>query len=628
MQQWNRKSWVGLWLMLTSSSAAGLVGVDPEVRFGANSSGLILNLGGGSTRKHSAFGLTGNTIRSQTATVFESLQEELARRRIFPANLGLQITSSDFLGLNAPAEDAVTAVPHFKGIPLCQGSVRAVRLRSGDISVVASQIPGYAVRSPSSYEFPTSADALGPLEEHAASLDRALGDRILVLQKCWIADQSMLNPAAWVTFSMDKLPYRALITSHASPVQQVEPMYFSAVGKAVIFPNNPKDEERVAYSLGDLIGNGKLESSVFTTFVNEAKPAEQCDHAFVYDPGDERYAEVASFTNASRTLSWFTSFLGYEWTDDPLTIRIHEEIGQSPNEKNNALYKPAASTDDGRPNILIGDGDGIQLQNLTLDQDVVSHEFGHHIVYRTLKSTVRESLVLHEGLADFFTFARTDDACLGESICPEGSQFCWTSSCLRTGETTLKFGDSSLPTQAHLRSQFISGMLWDLKIKHSVPIADVARIVYKSLDLFASEMVYEQFIAALINADKELFEGANCNTILTAAKDRGLTTRIADLSCGATSLAAVDASAPLRLKESTDTDSKFILKVSTNADEALATTSLCVSRPQAPGAMLTPCGVVGHDGSTADSSALWWLGLGPFAAMAITRARRRKTSAP
>ena len=92
-----------------------------------------------------------------------------------------------------------------------------------------------------------------------------------------------------------------------------------------------------------------------------------------------------------------------------------------------------------------------------------------------------ESLVLHEGLSDFFTFARTGNACLGESICPATSDFCYVpNQCLRTGDNDLALGDAISSPEPHMKSQFISG-LWDLIKKDKAPANVWAALVLKAV---------------------------------------------------------------------------------------------------------------------------------------------------
>ena len=147
------------------------------------------------------------------------------------------------------------------------------------------------------------------------------------------------------------------------------------------------------------------------------------------------------------------------------------------------------------------------LDNLPKDTDVISHEYGHHVIYKSLKSTRGESLILHEGLADFFVFARTGDGCLGESICPSGSQICEVDQCLRTADNSLVYGEGLYPHKpAHQKGQLISGYLWDLAQSNDVPLEDLERMVLRAIDLLVSDSGIEHFMLALYNADQELHD--------------------------------------------------------------------------------------------------------------------------
>src|SRR5690606_2594621 len=151
----------------------------------------------------------------------------------------------------------------------------------------------------------------------------------------------------------------------------------------------------------------------------------------------------------------------------------------------------------------VGDGDGEKLQNLPKDSDVVSHELGHHVIFQSLTSTKGESLVMHEGLADYFAFARTDDPCLGESICPAGSPVgCeLESQCLRTADNTYVLNVDT-KSEEHFKSQFISGMLWDLR-DNAVPAQDLDEMVIQATGMLLSNSGYHDLILTLMLADKD-----------------------------------------------------------------------------------------------------------------------------
>ena len=103
-----------------------------------------------------------------------------------------------------------------------------------------------------------------------------------------------------------------------------------------------------------------------------------------------------------------------------------------------------------KSNGVIELGRGVQVfNNMGLDIDVVAHEVGHFIVWQGIQFSVPRmdesqkihTAAIHEGLADFFTFASTGDACLAESICSADAfvddrlkRACEAPSCLRLGK--------------------------------------------------------------------------------------------------------------------------------------------------------------------------------------------------
>ena len=56
------------------------------------------------------------------------------------------------------------------------------------------------------------------------------------------------------------------------------------------------------------------------------------------------------------------------------------------------------------------------MENLNNDGDVVVHELGHHILYPYVSDLTGEAILLHEGTADFISYAVFENEDLGESI--------------------------------------------------------------------------------------------------------------------------------------------------------------------------------------------------------------------
>lgn len=351
--------------------------------------------------------------------------------------------------------------------------------------------------------------------------------KIISKEKCYFVTQDDIKPVWQINAKINGLSQR--FWADSDKIYHFENGFFSVQGSLKAYVKNPIDGEVATYKV-ELTGDKTLTSDYFKTKTYSIDRATADDHNFSYNEDDDRFAEVNSFAHASLAHEFFKE-LGYNWSDaKPLDLHVHKVIN---NTTNNALYEPSDSTGTGYPSISIGDGDGKVLQNLPYDGDVVSHEFGHHIVYQTLKTISGESLVLHEGLADYFTFAKTQDPCLGESICPAKSGACWVQSqCLRTADNTISYGDANYSKlSAHPRSQVVSGLLWDLHTKHDIPFEDATKIAYGAVKELSKSSGFYDLILALLIADKKLMNSKYGCTIFDAAEDRGFTEVMDGVDC-------------------------------------------------------------------------------------------------
>ena len=80
---------------------------------------------------------------------------------------------------------------------------------------------------------------------------------------------------------------------------------------------------------------------------------------------------------------------------------------------------------DGAFGLVISNPLEADLASLLTEFDVVAHEYGHHIVFAKVTSTQGDALIIHEGLSDAFVTLMTDDTCIANSICPNGSAACF-----------------------------------------------------------------------------------------------------------------------------------------------------------------------------------------------------------
>lgn len=352
-------------------------------------------------------------------------------------------------------------------------------------------------------------------------------------QNCWVVNShGQIEQHINIETSVNNLPYQFTVSAFGEVVEANQ-KFFDVDAQITSYLRGPQ------YLGGQLItntvevdGSGFLQNDLFRTDVDEeeATKAQANDNVFNFDPNTEKdqFKESNIFQHINEHYT-FLKALGYRLsTNAPIKIEIEEESGTT----NNAYYLSTTP-----PTIFIGNGDGSALRDLALDEDVVSHELGHHVVFASITSINGESLSLHEGLADFFAMAKTSNPFLGESVCPPGSTSCWSTNdsldtsfdYLRTASNSLSVDDIEL--DGHHRGQVISGLLWDLMIQHEVPEADVSALALKSIDYMVAESGFRDFLLSLFLADQNDFNSLYVQEICAEADQRGMSSYIEDLDC-------------------------------------------------------------------------------------------------
>lgn len=458
----------------------------------------------------------------------ETLSDHLYSNGLFEeATLALKHDRS--IGLTSEEDEESPSVNEYgvqiRGVNICGAQVKALKFRNNNTTAALINVPSFSRELPDfDWIELNSAIEMAELELRNQGVDFegiTIGDS----ERCFIMHQESLYPVWNLHLIANETLYKSYVG--ANGVYDLTPVLFHAEGEATVYESNPRDKKLKTFKLSDMSSGGTLENSYFTVSSTGVK-VQESDFKFNYNPDSEadKFEQTSLFVHTNLHYDWFKSH-GHKWQgSNKLTIVAHAIIKGS---VNNALYTPGTSTTP--PRIQVGDGDGIRLQNLPRDGDVVSHELGHHIVYEALKETRGESMVIHEGLADFFTFARTGDACLGESICPAGSDvMCEVEAkCLRTGDNDYVLGRNT-KHEAHFKSQFISGMLWDLREKE-VPGSKLDKLVYNGVLLLLESSGYHDLILGLLLADQDLYNGKYCNAIYQKAVDRGLGDIISDFGC-------------------------------------------------------------------------------------------------
>ncbi|MFK7827859.1 MAG: hypothetical protein AB8G05_27170 [Oligoflexales bacterium] len=164
------------------------------------------------------------------------------------------------------------------------------------------------------------------------------------------------------------------------------------------------------------------------------------------------------------------------------------------------------------------------LENLRTDSDVLFHEYGHYMVYKTLKDTSDgEVFAIHDGFADFIAYMMNGDNCLGESLC-ENTNGCSVRTCLRTGNNEIhlrELPEFIAPGQHYKHSELISGMLWDIHEESELSFDDGLFWIYNTIEYLEHSGNFDNMIKAIIESDIDLFQGENSCAIFNQASKRG-----------------------------------------------------------------------------------------------------------
>jgi hypothetical protein len=292
----------------------------------------------------------------------------------------------------------------------------------------------------------------------------------------YIADNDQLIPA-WTIEGRHRQGYPLKIIFHGLDgsilyVQQDE--FALLTDKISVYEKNPKDGKMIETDMPLLRDTGYLDSKFFSVFGPKDSSESSSDSLMsksstrirldnrgitysAFRPQDtQAFDQLQIYFYAMRSFQWLWEKFGLD--PDPTKNFVSIYVGGSINGRyDNAMYLPS----DSGSAVLIAQNE--KLENLARDRDVVSHELAHHIIYRGIKSSAGESGVLHEGTADYLTYAQSLDPYLAESIVP-GAPYLRTA--LMVGENPSEKLSSKMTN--HAKGQYWSALLWDLgeKVGH------------------------------------------------------------------------------------------------------------------------------------------------------------------
>ncbi len=298
---------------------------------------------------------------------------------------------------------------------------------------------------------------------------------------------------------------------------------------ALVWPRSPYDQT-LMHTVLPGVGNPTLEEGRPTLEGPDLRVRSELTGGFAsleLSPETDGVAfdVVQTWWGATSTLAWFREKLGWqpEWTGGKMLIDIHASLSGN---LNNAAFT-APSNDQPSPRIRIGRGDGQLMRDLARDRDVVTHELGHWMLWRSVKSPRGASGIWHEGTADYLVYAMNDDPHLARSIKVHEP---WLRTALIPAER--RMDDPRLPQAEHELGKIWAAMLWEIR-RDVGPDFDLT--VHHSADWLGERISLRDGVLALLQADQARTGGQAFCPVLTHAVRRGLATTVEHVngsSCG------------------------------------------------------------------------------------------------
>jgi len=219
------------------------------------------------------------------------------------------------------------------------------------------------------------------------------------------------------------------------------------------------------------------------------------DMIFSTETQPQFFDQVQVFIRLDQITKWFQNHRVK--LKEKVAVEIHLD---GPDDINNGSYIPESGAG---PLIKIGQGDTFVMADLARDLDVIAHEYSHHVIYQTLKTSRGESGILHEGYADYFAFAMGGDPNLAETIMVSGQP-------LRSAllPVEFKYSREGKDWGKHRKSQFFSRLLWLLRETYGEGFDET---VLQSLKLLKPESSLHDALHALLLASPG--ETERCKTM-------------------------------------------------------------------------------------------------------------------
>ncbi|HUR81773.1 MAG TPA: proprotein convertase P-domain-containing protein [Thermoanaerobaculia bacterium] len=259
----------------------------------------------------------------------------------------------------------------------------------------------------------------------------------------------------------------------------------------------------------------------------------------VFARSEDGFEDVNAYFHIHRNQEWVQS-LGYRGpravAPYAVPVDAHAAAGED-----NSFFVPSG-TQAGRGALFYGEGGTDDAE----DADIIVHEYAHALMEWIAPGTFgggfgSESRALSEGTADYWAFSAHVDARRASGRDPyclaDWDARCWLdassercaypagSDCLRRVDSTRTMADYEPGDQSGVEHR--NGAIWSSalrELREQIPRSEMDTIVLESMFGAPPRPTFAVMARRLIEADRELYQGAHIGLICTSMGKRGILT--------------------------------------------------------------------------------------------------------
>lgn len=391
---------------------------------------------------------------------------------------------------------------HIDGIPVYGATLKVNSNRQGAITSLGSTLP--QIKQASDFHLITEAAAVSTARTAlAAPQARLYNTRLVyvmrerVARKAYLVRLGTRTPLGEWEILIDaqtgaELSRRNTVMSARSPA--------TFTGKGNVYRHHPLQGgptlEPLPWLTRDIL------HGLYADVQNEdALRSRNAKGEHVYPPENTHFDEAMVYYHMNRMHEYFAA-MGFEKMNAPLLAAVH--YGDF---LDNAYYMSWA-------NCLVF-GDGHRYHPLSREEAVIYHEYAHAALAQIIAMHFGEAGAMNEGQADYFAAALSGDPNIGEYVVSKANR-----PYLRTLLNTAHYPED-IHNQTHTDSLIWSGALWDLR---AVIGSDCDLLLHKSFFFLKGDPMFIDGLMALLQADREYFQGKYQARIIAAFAKRGIST--------------------------------------------------------------------------------------------------------